>query len=147
MLGTITEAVKIKALIAVLSIIALGALYSTSPEGETVISPAAEETIDPFTKDIQARSDLVNNAVMEAVNQQGKQRNLVYKQTCESSIAFIQSERLDTNTNYNTLDDTQNALIQDYRAYLTEAANVVSACYSGQVPNLAALQEAKAALY
>ncbi|MDD3067959.1 MAG: hypothetical protein PHF13_03685 [Acholeplasmataceae bacterium] len=147
MLGTITEAAKLKALIAILSIIALGALYSTSPGVDPVISPAAEGTIDPFTKDIQARSDLVNNAVMEAVNQQGKQSPLVYKQTCESSISFIQGERLDTNTNYNTLDSTQKALIQDYREYLTEAAKVVTTCYAGKVPDMAAMTEAKAKLF
>ena len=153
MIETITGAAKLKALIAVFSLLVLGGIYSstttqgTFAAGEENEVAAAEGNYDPFTQDIQARSDLVYNAVMEAVNQQGKQAPLTYKQTCESSVSFIRSERLGTNTNYNELDSTHKALVDDYRAYLTEAANVVMVCLTGQAPDLTALAEAKAKLY
>ncbi|MCK9576103.1 MAG: hypothetical protein M0R51_09270 [Clostridia bacterium] len=152
MIETITGAAKLKVLIAVFSLLVLGGVYSstatqgTFAAGEENEVAATDGNYDPFTQDIQARSDLVYNAVMEAVNQQGKQAPLTYKQNCENSISFIQSERLDTNTHYNELAGNQKALVQDYRAYLTEAANVVIACYSGETPDLAALTEAKSKL-
>ena len=145
MIESVTAAAKLKALIAAFSLLILGGiLYELTGEHGIITDVKTE---DPFTKDIQHRADLVENAVMEAVNQQGKQSPLVYKQTCESSISFIQGERLDTNTNYNTLDSTQKALIQDYREYLTEAAKVVTTCYAGKVPDMAAMTEAKAKLF
>jgi hypothetical protein len=150
MIESVTAAAKLKALIAAFSLLILGGiLYELT--GEHGVQSTHEiipgKTEYPFTEDIQHRADLVENAVMEAVNQQGKQSPLVYKQTCESSISFIQGERLDTNTNYNTLDSTQKALIQDYREYLTEAAKVVTTCYAGKVPDMAAMTEAKAKLF
>ena len=146
MIESVTAAAKLKALIAAFSLLIFGgSLYALT--GEHGVQSTPEITPDPYTEDILHRADLVENAVMEAVNQQGKQSPLVYKQTCESSISFIQGERLDTNTNYNTLDSTQKALIQDYREYLTEAAKVVTTCYAGKVPDMAAMTEAKAKLF
>jgi hypothetical protein len=83
---------------------------------------------------------------MEAVNQQGKQSPLVYQQTCESVIFTIRGERLDTEYNYNTLDASQKELIQSYRVYLQEAADVVVTCYRGETPDLTKMNAAKAKL-
>ena len=148
---TITAAAKMKVLLAAFALLLLGGcLYEISGEQGTQNTPELiqpTETQNPFVADIQHRSDLVNNAVQEAINQQGVQTPIAYKQTCESSIAFIRSERLDTNTNYNTLDTGQKELIQDYRTYLTEAAAVVTACYAGNTPDLSKMNDAKNELY
>ena len=140
MIETVTAAAKLKVIIAVLSLLILGSVYSASEE--TVISQTTELK-DPYVTDIQARADLVENAVMEAVNQQGKMSALQYKQSCESSIHFIRGEMLDTEIGYNTLDRSQKELTQDYRAYLEEAANVVVVCYEGGEPDLTAMHAAK----
>jgi len=142
---TVTTAVKIKALIAVLSLLFLGSLYDN--QGDTGTTVTTQETKDPFISDIQVRSDLVNNAVSEAISQQGKQQALTYKQTCESSLSFIRKERLDTNTGYNTLGDTQKGLIDEYRLYLDEAANVVIVCMSGETPDTSEMMQLKNELY
>lgn len=139
MIETVTTAAKLKVIIAVLSLLIIGSVYSASEE--TVISTM--ELKDPYVTDIQARADLVENAVMEAVNQQGKMSALQYKQSCESSIHFIRGEMLDTEIGYNTLDRSQKELTQDYRAYLEEAANVVVVCYEGGEPDLTAMEAAK----
>jgi len=148
MIETITGAAKYKALIVVFSLIILGVAYSDTDNsgqfgGGRENNVLLQETQDPFTQDIQTRSDLVYSAVMEAVSQQGKQSPLVYKQTCESAGTVIQSERLDTNTNYNTLNAEQKELIQEYRDYLQEAARVVSVAYSGETPDLSKMNELK----
>ena len=139
MIETVTAAAKLKVIIAVLSLLIIGSVYSASEE--TVISTM--ELKDPYVTDIQARADLVENAVMEAVNQQGKMSALQYKQSCESSIHFIRGEMLDTEIGYNTLDRSQKELTQDYRAYLEEAAGVVVICYEGGEPDLTAMHAAK----
>ena len=140
MIETVTTAAKLKVIIAVLSLLILGSVYSASEE--TVISQTMELK-DPYVTDIQARADLVENAVMEAVYQQGKMSALQYKQSCESSIHFIRGEMLDTEIGYNTLDRSQKELTQDYRAYLEEAAVVVVVCYEGGEPDLTAMHAAK----
>lgn len=144
MIETVTTAAKLKVIIAVLSLLVLGSIYQASEE--TVISPTMEIK-DPYVTDIQARADLVENAVMEAVNQQGKMSALQYKQSCESSIHFIREERLDTDIEYNTLDSSQKELIQDYRAYLEEAADVIVVCYEGGTPDLTEMIKLKNELY
>lgn len=144
MIETVTAAAKLKVIIAVLSLLVLGSIYHASEE--TVISPTMEIK-DPYVTDIQARADLVENAVMEAVNQQGKMSALQYKQSCESSIHFIRGEMLDTEIGYNTLDRSQKELIQDYRAYLEEAADVIVVCYEGGTPDLTEMIKLKNELY
>lgn len=145
MIETVTAAAKMKAIIAALSLLLLGgSMYEISGEHEVRVPV---ETKDQFTLDIQHRSDLVNNTVTEAMDQQGKQSPLAYKQTCESSMVFIRGERLDTNTNYNTLDPGQKILIENYRAYLEEAANVVLVCSGGETPDRTKMKELKAELY
>jgi len=143
MIETVTTAAKLKVIIAVLSLLILGSVYSASEE--TVISTM--ELKDPYVTDIQARADLVENAVMEAVNQQGKMSALQYKQSCESSIHFIRGEMLDTEIGYNTLDRSQKELTQDYRAYLEEAADVIVVCYEGGTPDLTEMIKLKNELY
>jgi 5,10-methenyltetrahydromethanopterin hydrogenase len=140
MIETVTTAAKLKVIIAVLSLLIIGSVYSATEE--TVISQTMELK-DPYVTDIQARADLVENAVMEAVNQQGKMSALQYKQSCESSMHFIRGEMLDTEIGYNTLDRSQKELTQDYRAYLEEAAVVVVVCYEGGEPDLTAMHAAK----
>lgn len=149
MIESVTTAAKLKALIAAFSLLILGGiLYELT--GEHGVQSTHEiirgKTEYPFTEDIQHRADLVENAVMEAVNQQGKQSPLVYKQTCESVMSTIRGERLDTEYNYNTLDASQKELVQEYRDYLQEAANVVIVCASGETPDLTKMEAAKAAL-
>jgi len=150
MIESVTAAAKFKALIAAFLLLVFGgSLYALT--GEHGVQSTHEiitdvKTEDPFTKDIQHRADLVENAVMEAVNQQGKQSPLVYKQTCESVVSTIRGERLDTEYNYNTLDASQKELIQSYRVYLREAADVVVTCYRGETPDLTKMNAAKAKL-
>lgn len=139
---TIVESAKIKVLLAVFAVMALGALYSTS--NQEVASVAEEDaTGDQFALDIQYRSNQVENAVNEVMIQQGALTALEYKQLCESVMATIKSERLDTEYGYNTLDESQKELIQDYRAYLEEAADVIVVCYEGGKPDLTAMHAAK----
>lgn len=145
MIESITMAAKIKALIAVLSLLFLGSLYE--PLGNNDVSIPIQETKDPFVQDIQVRSDLVYNAVSEAINKQGEQQPLTFKQTCESSLAFIRNERLDTNTGYNTLDASRKVLIDNYRLYLDESANAVIVCMSGEKPDLTEMLRLKNELY
>lgn len=143
---TIVESAKIKVLLAVFAVMALGALYSTS--NQDVASVAEEDaTGDQFALDIQYRSNQVENAVNEVMIQQGTLTALGYKQLCESVMATIKSERLDTEYGYNTLDESQKEIIRDYREYLNEAANVVVICYEGDTPDLTAMTEAKAKLF
>jgi len=149
MFETVTTAAKLKALIAAFSLLILGGiLYELTGEhgvqSTHEIIPGKPEY--PFTEDIQHRADLVENAVMEAVNQQGKQSPIAYKQLCESSMTTIRSENLDTEYNYNTLDASQKELIQSYRVYLQEAADVVVTCHTGETPDLTKMEAAKAAL-
>jgi hypothetical protein len=145
MIESVTAAAKFKALIAAFSLLILGgSLYALT--GEHGVQSTPEITPDPYTEDILYRADLVENAVMEAVNQQGKQSPLVYQQTCESVIFTIRGERLDTEYNYNTLDASQKELIQSYRVYLQEAADVVVTCYRGETPDLTKMNAAKAKL-
>lgn len=145
MIESVTAAAKFKALIAAFSLLILGGSFYALT-GEHGVQSTHEITPDPYTEDIQHRADLVENAVMEAVNQQGKQSPIAYKQTCESVMSTIRGERLDTEYNYNTLDASQKELIQNYRVYLQEAADVVLTCYTGQAPDLTKMEAAKAAL-
>lgn len=146
MIENITIAAKMKALLAVAALLLVGGVFSTV-ENVAVNQPAVtEKTGDTFSQSIIESSDLVQNAVLEAVNQQGKQSPLVYKQTCESVMSTIRGERLDTEYNYNTLDASQKELVQEYRDYLKEAANVVIVCASGETPDLTKMEAAKAAL-
>lgn len=148
MLETVIASTKIKALLIVFGLIVLGGIYSSSMNNnDGSFTTSQNENVEPFTKDIQMRSDQVQNAVNEVINQQGKQPALTYKRTCESSMGTIRSERLSTEHNCNTLPDSQKELIQNYRAYLKEQAEVVSNCYAGQKPDLTAMNEAKTALY
>ncbi len=62
-------------------------------------------------------------------------------------MSFIRSARLDTDNQYNTLNSDQKELIEAYRAYLKEAADVVIVCYSGEAPDLTKLNDAKLELY
>lgn len=149
MIESVTAAAKLKALIAAFSLLILGGiLYELTVEHgvQSTHEIIPGKTEYPFTEDIQHRADLVENAVMEAVNQQGKQSPIAYKQLCESSMTTIRSENLDTEYNYNTLDASQKELIQSYRVYLQEAADVVVTCYTGETPDLTKMEAAKAAL-
>jgi len=143
MFKTVISAAKLKIILALLSLLLIGGAYTYQDTGihNTVTHP------DSYTLDIQKRSDLVYNSVSEVIIQQGKLSPVAYKQTCESSLGFIQGERLDTNTNYNTLDADKKELMQGYRTYLKESANVVSAYRAGGIPDLTAMKTAKAALY
>src|SRR5574344_61010 len=143
---TIVESAKIKVLLAVFAVMALGALYSTS--NQEVASVAEEDaTGDQFALDIQYRSNQVENAVNEVMIQQGALTTLEYKQLCESVMATIKSERLDTEYGYNTLDESQKEVIRDYREYLEEAADVIVVCYEGGTPDLTEMIKLKNELY
>ena len=145
MMNTIFSTATIKAILGVCAVMLLGGLYQEGQQTTVLIED--EHTADPFVQDIQARSDLVYNAVMEAHDQQGIQQPITYKQTCESSLAFIQGERLDTNDGYNTLDAEQKEVIDEYRAYLKEAANVVVSFKNGEQPDLTEMIRLKNELY
>jgi len=143
---TIVESAKIKVLLAVFAVMALGALYSTSNQ-EVAFVAEEDATGDQFALDIQYRSNQVENAVNEVMIQQGALTALEYKQLCESVMATIKSERLDTEYGYNTLDESQKEVIRDYREYLNEAANVVVICYEGGEPDLTEMIKLKNELY
>jgi hypothetical protein len=146
MFGTVAASLKLKAIIAVCALLLSGiGLHEMSVSTVSISQPV--KSYDPFTQDIQARSDLVLNAVMEADNKKSEYGTIAYKQTCESSLSYIQTERLNTETDYNTLDAGQKELIQNYRNYLKESANVVSLYRSGDTPDLSAMTKAKEKLY
>lgn len=142
MIETITGAAKLKALIAVFSLLILGGLYSTSGGDPGIITAAK----DPYVTDLQGRADLVNNAVSGVVDLQGKQEAWKYKQTCENANSFIQKQYLETDQ-VTTLSPEQRQVNADFKAYLHEASFVVATCYSGETPDLAAMTEAKNKLY
>jgi hypothetical protein len=143
MIENITVAAKMKALIAIAIFILAGGIYVNTERVAETQQIVNENTVDIFTKGIIESSDLVQNSVMYVVDSQGKQSPIRYKQTCESAMVTIRSERLDTEYNYNILDDSQKELVNKYREYLQEAANVVVVCASGQTPDLSAMNEAK----
>ena len=153
MFETIATTVKMKSILTVLSVLLLGAAVYEIPSAQNTIGVSDNmETLtygtsDPFATDIQARSDLVYNAVSEAVNQQGMQQPITYKQTCEKSVSFIQNERLDTDYQFNMLSEEQKELTRAYWVYLDEAAYIVSVCYSGETPDLTKINELKKELY
>jgi len=147
---TIPVATKFTSILMAFTLFFTGAglyeLTGTSATTYTPITSTAAE--DPFISDIQHRSDLVYNAVNEVIVQRGQQNPITYKQTWESSLSFIRSERLDTNANYNMLSEDQKELVQNYRAYLKEASNVVvSVGYNGETVDLSKMNETKAKLY
>lgn len=146
MIETILSAAKLKAILAVCAVVMLMGLYSNTGTQST-FTVSEESTNDLFSEDIQHRSDLVYNAVTEAMDEQGKQTPIAYKQTCESSLAYIQGERLNTNEGYNTLDAGQKELTDVYREYLKESANVVVACMSGEQPDTSEMIRLKNELY
>lgn len=143
MFQTATLAAKLKIILALLPLLLIGGAYSY----QDAENPNTATHTDSYTLDIQQRSDLVFNAVMEANDRKAEYGSIAYKQTCESSLGFIQGEQLDTNTNYNTLDADKKELIDNYKTYLKESANVVSAYRSGETPDLTAMKTAKADLY
>ena len=149
MSGMIVTTAKAKTVLTVLSVLLLGAaLYETQGVNNQSGNIQSIETVnvgavDPFTKDIQDRSDLVYNAVLEAVDQQGMQQPITYKQTCEKSVSFIQNERLDTDYQFNMRSEEQKELTRAYWNYLDEAAYIVSVCYSGETPDLTKMNELK----
>ncbi|MDD2261620.1 MAG: hypothetical protein PHC31_07245 [Clostridia bacterium] len=146
MIENITVAAKMKALIAIAIFILAGGIYVNTERVAETQQIVNENTVDIFTKGIIESSDLVQNSVMYVVDSQGKQSPIAYKQLCESSMTTIRSENLDTEYNYNTLDASQKELIQSYRVYLQEAADVVVTCYTGETPDLTKMEAAKAAL-
>lgn len=146
MIENVTTTAKIKALLAIAALLLVGGVYSNTGSVAETQPIVTGHNVDPFTQGIIESSDLVQNAVMGVVDQQGKQSPLVYKQNCESVMSTIRSERLDTEYNYNTLDTSQKELIQEYREYLQEAANVVIVCASGKTPDLTKMNELKAKL-
>jgi len=128
----------ITACILMLSGMGLYEMAATQP-----IADRSNNIQDDFTLDINERSDRVYNSVTEVINHQGEIGTIGYKQTCENSISFIRKERLDTNHNYNMLSPSHKELVDEYRAYLKEAANVVVVAYSGAQPNLTKLNDLK----
>jgi hypothetical protein len=145
--------VKTKSILTVLSVLLLGAALYEIPSAQNTIGVSDDVgtpthgTSDPFAKDIQTRSDLVYNAVSEAVNQQGMQQPITYKQTCEKSVSFIHNERLDTDYQFNMRSEEQKELTRAYWNYLDEAAYIVSVCYSGETPDLTKMNKLKKELY
>ena len=89
---TIVESAKIKVLLAVFAVMALGALYSTSNQ-EVAFVAEEDATGDQFALDIQYRSNQVENAVNEVMIQQGALTTLEYKQLCESVMATIKKRK------------------------------------------------------
>jgi uncharacterized protein (DUF362 family) len=148
MIGVATTGINMKTVLAIISFFALlGGIAMQTPTSANSVCTPEMHTVDPFTKDIQTRSSLVYNAVAEVVNQQGKQSPVMYKQTCETSIAFIQKERLNTEYNYNILNVEQKELTSEYRDYLTESANVIYACYTGNTPDLTKMYDTRDKLF
>ena len=145
MLNVITEGAKIKALLAVLSLLAIGGLYSMS-EGEPGITPAAESK-DPYISGIQVQADLVENSVNGVIEAKSTQEYWKFKQTCEEATAFIRTENLEAEQAYLKLDPDQKAVNENYQAFLHEAALVVSKSYAGEDPDLTTMREAKAKLF
>lgn len=145
MIETIAEGAKIKALLAVLSLLAIGGIYSMSGE-DPGITPAAESK-DPYVSGIQSQADLVENSVNGVIEAQKTQETWQFKQTCEDATNFIRTENLEAEQAYLKLDPDQKTVNENYMAYLHEAALVVSKCYAGETPDLSAMQAAKSKLF
>ncbi len=149
MIETLTLAAKYKALIAAFSLLILGGgLYELAdPEGAQSIQGifTAEEVKDPYVSDLQARSDLVNNAVMGVIDAQGKQEYWKFKQTVENANSFIQKQYQETDQT-TTLSQEQREANENFKAYLHEASYVVATCYTGLAPDLTKMEAAIAAL-
>jgi len=133
---------KIKALIAALSFLLLcGGLY-------TLADPVGQSTAakDPYTLDIQARTELVNNTVLGVVDAQGKEPAYKYQVTCENAVYVIRKDNLEAQQEVTTLSQDQRALNAKYKAYLHEAYLVVDDAYNGKKADLTKMNAAKATL-
>jgi hypothetical protein len=146
MFGTVTAAVKIKALIAAFSLLLLGVgVYSVSDHsGDLGISAAAAK--DPYTLDIQERSDLVNNAVLGVVDAQGKEEAWQFRTTCEGAAFIIRKKNLEAQQENLKLTPDQRALNVKYKAFLHEAYLVVDDCYQGKQADLSKMKSTKTKL-
>ena len=143
MIESMPVAIKGISLLTLLTLLLSGiGIHEAVHEPQQIIFTQNE--IDPFVMDIQHRADLVYNVVNEVITQKNNYGTIAYKQTCEDSLAFIQTKRLDTNENYNTLSTDQKILVQNYRVYLKEAANVVVYTGStGVVPDLSKMNDVR----
>ncbi|WP_048040465.1 hypothetical protein [Methanosarcina mazei] len=86
-------------------------------------------------------------AVLGAVDPEENQETWQYKATCEEATMFIMKENLEAEQAYLKLDPDQKTVNENYRAYLKEAALVVSKYYAGETPDLTAIEEALDKLY
>lgn len=108
---------------------------------------ATESRADPYTSEIRGQADRVDYAVLGVVDPEENQEAWQYKATCEETTMFIMKENLEAEQAYLKLDPDQKTVNENYRAYLKEAALVVSKCYTGETPDLTAMEESLDKLY
>lgn len=137
-----TMIVKTKAILAILSLLLLGAgIYTiTNPSGPLAAAK------DPYTLDIQERAQTVDNAVSGVVDAQGKEPAYKFRTTCEGAAQIIRVKNLEADQENLKLTPEQRVLNQKYKAFLHEAYLVVDNCYNGKQADLTKINEAKAAL-
>lgn len=138
-----TMTAKTKALIAVFALLLLGGgLYVLADPGEH----SSITTKDPYTIDIQNRAITVNNVVLGVIDAQGKEPSYKFQTTCEDAMTIIRTENMNAQQEALKLSPDQRTLNEKYRAYVHEAAIVVTDCYDGKQANLTAMNAAKAEL-
>jgi hypothetical protein len=133
---------KMKALIAVFSLLLVGGVYVLADPQERVT--AAQK--DPYTLEIQTRADTVNNAVMGVIAAQGKEPAYKFRVTCEDAVYIIRKKNLEADQENLKLTPEQRVLSVKYKAFLHEAYLVVDDCFNGKQADLTKMAEAKAKL-
>lgn len=141
MLKAVTLAAKYKIYIAFFFFLFLLILLFPSLDSS---NPFATEYT--YTDDIQYRAQLAETTVLEVIEAQEKEEAWKYRRTCDDALSYIQEMNTEAEQEYTTLSADQKRINEAYRAYLKEAANVVTTCYSGEVPDLSKMNEVKAAL-
>ena len=137
---------KTKAIIAVISLLLLGGgLYVLAdPAGQSALTAAQK---DPYTLDIQSRTETVNNAVLGVIDAQKTQPSYKFRTTCEDAVFIIREKNLEAEQENLKLTPDQRALNVKYKAFLHEAYLVVDDCYNGKQADLSKMNATKAALY
>jgi hypothetical protein len=137
-----TMIAKTKAILAILSLLLLGAgIYTiTNPAGPLAAAK------DPYTLDIQNRAQTIDNVVLGVIDAKKTEPAYKFRTTYEDAVFFIQKQNLETEQESLKLTPEQRALNVKYKAFLHEAYLVVDNCYNGKQADLTAMNTTKAAL-
>lgn len=102
---------------------------------------------DPYIDTIQKNSDVINIAVLKAVNTEGTEANLTYWSECDNTLYNIRYQNTYAEQGYPTVSSNHKDINVKYRAFLHEASEVVLTCENGGKPDLSKMNAAKTALF